>query len=408
MSHFAYEAINENGNPIKGDIEADSVDAASLILTRRGYVPTKVTKKLGGSSGDADAVPFLERFETIPVSEIVMFTKQFKTLIKAGVPMVHNLTIMEEQTENNKLKRIIAQISKDVKEGKGLHEAFKKHEKTFTSLYVSMIEAGEASGALVEVIERLVYILEHENKVNSDIKSALRYPQIILGFVFVAFLVLLNFVVPTFAKIFKSAKLELPLPTVICIAMSDFMASYWHIMLVGTVVAIISYKKYLKTDQGRYVKDSTVMRLPIVGTLIVKSAMSRFASIFSILQSSGVGVLDSMKILTGTINNAAIEREFENITERLEKGQGISGPLRSAKYFTPMLVNMVAIGEETGNLDEMLKEIAAHYDMEVEYAVAGLAEAIGPLLTVALAQVVGFFALAIFLPMWDLTKTAGM
>ena len=199
-----------------------------------------------------------------------------------------------------------------------------------------------------------------------------------------------------------NAGLQLPVTTKICILMYGYIASYWYLMIGGLIILGIGSNFYLRTESGKFILDSLLMRFPILGPLFIKAAMSRFASIFSILQSSGVAVLDSIKILSGTIGNVAIAREFDRIIELLEEGRGIAKPLESAKYFTPLVINMVAIGEESGNLEEMLKEISDHYDVELEYAMKKLTDAIGPLLTVGLAAVVGFFCLAIFLPMWDL------
>ena len=227
-----------------------------------------------------------------------------------------------------------------------------------------------------------------------------------VAFLFAAFLVLITQVIPKFVNIFKNAGLALPVPTQICIFIYDFLSNYWY-LIIGAVVLIAAFLYYyLKTEPGKFARDSVLMRVPLIGPLFVKSAVSRFASIFSILQSSGVDVLDSMDILSGTIGNAAIGRELDGIKDSLSEGRGIAEPLGQANYFTPMLINMVAIGEESGNLEEMLRDVAEHYDTEVEYSMKKLSEAIGPILTVGLAAVVGFFALAIFLPMWDLTLMA--
>ena len=269
-----------------------------------------------------------------------------------------------------------------------------------------MLRAGEASGSLNEVLDRLTYILEHEHKVKSDIKSAMMYPIIVVCFLFIAFIVLLTAVIPRFVGIFKNAGLKLPLPTQICMLMYEFLIDYWYIAICILVVGGSVLVYYLRTNQGKFVFYTTVMRLPLVGPLFKKSAISRFASIFAILQSSGVDILQTMDILSTTLGNAAISRELDGIKDRLAEGHGIAEPLRSAKYFTPMLINMVAIGEESGSLENLLQDVARHYDSEVEYAMKKLSDAIGPILTIGLAAVVGFFALAIFLPMWDLTMMA--
>jgi len=403
MKKYSYKAINENGEALGGYVEADSRESAINILNSRGFIPTEVTGTAGTDSGFG-----LERINELlsPVKapELIIFSKQFRTMLKSGVPINKLLEVLEHQTENPTLKKTIASMNDDIKEGASLYDVFRKHPKVFSPLYSSMVRAGEASGALPEVLDRLAYILEHEHKVKSDVKSALQYPLIVIVFLGIAFFILLTFVIPKFVGVFLSAGIDLPLPTRICMGMYQFLSSYWVTMSVMIFLSISALVYYIRTESGRYMRDVFFMRLPILGKLFVKAAMSRFASIFSILQSSGVDILDSMKILSGTIGNSAIAREFANITNRLEEGRGIAEPLRESSYFTPIVVNMIAIGEESGNLDEMLGEISAHYDFELEYAMNKLSEAIGPILTVGLAAVVGFFALAIFLPMWDLTK----
>lgn len=405
MPKFSYQAITETGATASGEIEAESLESANSILASRGYIPTRVKAEQPALSG-LQLSNIRERFSPIKAPELILFTKQFKTMFDAGVSMMNMLGILEAQTENLKLRRILGTMHQDIKEGASLYEAFSKHKKVFSPLYCSMIRAGEASGALPEVLERLIYIIEHEHKVKSDIKSALTYPIIVVVFLFTAFLVLITQVIPKFVNIFKNAGLTLPLPTQICLLIYEFLSNYWYIIVGGVALIVVFLFYYLKTEQGKFTRDSLLMRLPLLGPLFTKSAVSRFASIFSILQSSGVDVLDSMDILAGTIGNAAVARELEGLKDSLAEGRGIAGPLGKAKYFTPMLINMVAIGEESGKLESMLRDVAEHYDTEVEYSMKKLSEAIGPLLTVGLAAVVGFFALAIFLPMWDLTRIA--
>ena len=347
-----------------------------------------------------------ELLSPVKAPELILFTKQFKTMFNAGVSMISMLEILEEQTENPRLQGILGKMHQDIKEGASLYEAFSNHPKVFSPLYCSMIRAGEASGALPDVLDRLVYIIEHEHQVKSDIKSAFTYPTIVVVFLFSAFLILITQVIPKFAKIFAGAGLELPLPTQICIFLYELLSNYWYFVIGTAVLIAVALYYYLKTKQGKLARDTLLMKIPLIGPLFVKSAVSRFASIFSILQASGVDVLDSMDMLSETIGNAAIGNELDGIKDRLAEGRGIAGPLSEAKYFTPMLINMVAIGEESGNLETMMQEVAGHYDTEVEYSMKKMSEAIGPLLTVGLAAVVGFFALAIFLPMWDLTLIA--
>jgi len=348
----------------------------------------------------------LDAFSPVKAPELILFTKQFNTLIRAGVPMLSLLKVLEEQTEHPRLRKILGIIYQDIKEGSSLFEAFNRHRNVFSPLYCNMLKAGEASGALNDVLDRLTYIIEHEHKVKSDIKSALMYPIIVVTFLVIAFFVLLTGVIPRFVTIFKSSGLALPWPTQICMLMYEFIIHYWYVGLAILVFGGAGLYYYFKTEKGRHLLYTVLMKVPIIGPLFIKSAISRFASIFSILQSSGVDILQTMDILTDTIGNAAISHELNGIREQLAAGRGIAGPLGSAKYFTPMLINMVAIGEESGNLEELLQDVATHYDTEVEYAMKKMSEAIGPILTIGLAAVVGFFAMAIFLPMWDLTQLA--
>lgn len=401
MMKFTYKAITDVGSPVSGSIEAENRDAANALLYQKGYIPSKVIPEKGSSE-------FLENLQTrltkIKPQELILFTKQFRTMFKAGVSIMEIFKTMEVQTENRRLKQIVAEIGEDVQSGISLADAFGKHPRVFSPLYCNMIKAGEASGALPEVLNRLIYLLSHEHKVKSDIKSALQYPTIVLIALGIAFFVLLTFVIPKFVGIFKSAGIDLPLPTLICMYLYAFISTYWYICIAGVLALIFGLRYYFRTDTGRLMRDRVLLRMPILGPVFSKSAMSRFASIFAILQASGVSVLDSLDILSQTIGNSAISKEFDKIKVLLHEGRGISGPLSQARYFTPMVVHMVAIGEESGNLDEMLQEVSNHYDDEVAYAVSQMSTNLGPILIVGLAAVVGFFALAIFLPMWDLTK----
>ncbi|MEW5725317.1 MAG: type II secretion system F family protein [Thermodesulfobacteriota bacterium] len=401
MPKYYYQAINESGTTISGVLETDSRDAATHLLSNRGLIPSKISEMDKGPAGLSSLDAALTKVTTW---DLILFSKQLATMLRVGIPIIRLLQILESQTENKKMKHVVNAMIADIQAGSSLHDAFKKHPRVFSPLYCSMIHAGEASGSLPEVLDRLIYIIEHERKVKQDVKSALTYPAIVVVFLGVAFFVLLTWVVPQFVRIFQNAGIKIPLPTRICIYMYTFLNNYWWLILLAAAGLLAAAVIYLRTDQGKFVRDTVLMKIPLLGPLFVKTAMSRFASIFAILQSSGVAVLDIIGILSGTIGNYAIARVFDTIIEKLKQGRGIAEPLRSAQYFTPMVVNMVAVGEESGNLDEMLSEVSKHYDVEVEYATNKLSSALGPILTIGLAAVVGFFALAIYLPMWDLTQ----
>ncbi len=400
---YSYKAISQAGAEVSGVIDADSPEEAEDKLAARDLIPRSVKAGSRGARGDLGERIRLW-FARVKTPDLVIFSKQFRTLFNAGIPMTNLLEILEQQTENPRLRRAAARMAGDVQAGRSLTEAFQGDPGVFSPLYSSMIRAGETSGRLVEVMDRLIYLLQHEHKVKSDIKSALQYPALVVVALVAAFMFLLTFVIPRFATIFENAKIELPLPTRICLLLHQWIIVYWPLTLAVLLALILAAYFALKTDRGRYAKDYLLLKMPILGPVFQKAAMSRFASMFSILQASGISVLDALEILSGTIGNKAVSREFGRVQEQLRQGRSISEPLGNARFFTPMVVNMVAIGEESGNLDEVLGEVSRHYDDEVEYSVGRMAETVGPILVVALAAVVGFFALAIFLPMWDLVK----
>lgn len=401
---YAYRAINDAGVALTGDIEAETLEQARQTLLGRGLMPTDISKKDHGITKKR----FQKLFQKpVTFKQIILFSKQFRTLFNAGVPITQLLNILQVQTENPTLKTATADIAQQVSTGSTLYNAFRSHPDIFSPLYCAMIRAGEYSGSMGNVLDRLTYLLEHENKIRNDVKSALRYPKIVLFTLAGAFVFLLNWVVPSFARLFVNAKLELPWPTRMALAMNTALSDYWYLLLGIAVAAFLGVRWWIRTERGRYLWARALLTLPLTGKVVQMSIMARFAAIFSILQRSGVGILDALDILSETINNAALEKEFSTIKDKLRSGQGIAEPLGSARYFTPLTINMVAVGENAGNLETMLEDLAAHYDEEVEYAVGEMTEAIGPILIVVLAGVVGFFALAIFMPMWDMTKMAG-
>lgn len=400
---YSYTAINSRGQTERGNLQARSLEEVEQYLASHSLIPQHI-KERSQLRAALSREGLVVRLSRVKPQELILFSKQFRTMFKAGISIMDIFKTLHSQTENKKLQSISSQMQEDIQEGSTLHTCFARHPKVFPHLYSSMIQAGEVSGSLPDVMDRLIYLLDHEHKVKSDIKSALQYPIIVLIALGIAFFILLTFVIPKFAAIFKSAGLDLPLPTVMAIGLYNFLADFWFLIIPGLAGLMLALVWYTRTDKGRLRLHTLLLRLPIIGPVMQKAAMSRFASIFAILQTSGITALNSLSILSSTIGNAAISREFEKIRGLLIEGKGISEPLRSSRYFPPMVVNMVAVGEHAGNLDEMLREISAHYDDEVEYAVSQMSANLGPILIVGLAAVVGFFALAIFLPMWDLTQ----
>lgn len=403
MPKFAYKAIDERGANTSGVIEAASPDAAKHLLISQGNIPISVSLEKSSSKSGSGGLHLGAR---VKLQDLLLFTKQMRTMMRAGISVTRTFEVLQEQSENQFLKQTLKTMLEDIKEGSSLFMAFKKHPKIFPDLYCSLISAGELSGSLSDILERACYLMEHEQKVREDVKAALAYPKMVLMALSGAFFFLLTFVIPKFVSVFSKAGLDLPLPTKICLWLYSSLSTYWHILLGLAIALFFGLRAFFKTPAGALLRDGMLLRLPIIGHLFIKTAMSRFASILSILMASGVAILESIRIISETIGNAAITREFSRLKDQMEEGRGIALPLRTAKYFPPMVINMITIGEESGTLEEMLNEVARHYDEEVQYATKGLSEAIAPILIVGLTAVVGFFALAIFLPMWDLTKMA--
>jgi type IV pilus assembly protein PilC len=406
MAVFSYQASDHTGEMHKGRLTADTLDDAMGQIIDLNLVPIDLVR-VGGSPGSV-----FSRLQThylpVPASDLIVFTKQLVTMVRVGIPMTQAFAILKDQTEQPRLRRLAGLIRDDIEAGSSLSAAAGKHSKVFSPLFCSMIEAGETSGTLPEVLDRLLYLIEHEAQVKAEIKTAMRYPFIVVGVLGVAFLVMVGFVIPRFVSFFDKQGLDLPLPTRMCITMSEILTGYGVWIALGTIGSGLLFHRYFnRTDPGRLIRDRSLLAIPLIGPVLVKAAMSRFASIFAILQSSGVLVLDSLRILTETVGNAAISAEFVKVRELLEEGHGIAGPLSSSSYFPPMLVNMVKIGEESGRLDEMLRHVSEHYDVEISYTIKKMTDGIGPILIISLTVVVGFFALAIYMPMWELTQMTG-
>jgi len=403
MPAFSYQASDQSGKMRNGTLIADTLEEALGRIADSKLVLVDL-RRVGGGSGS-----FFSRLQThyLPVktSDLIVFTKQLVTMVRVGIPMTQAFAILKDQTEQPRLRRLAGLIREDIEAGSSLSEAAGKHPQVFSPLFCSLIEAGETSGTLPEVLDRLLYLIEHEAQIKADIKTAMRYPVIVIAALAVAFVIMVGFVIPRFVSFFSQQGLNLPLPTRICITMSEILTGYGIWIALGTIGSGLLFHRYFnRTIPGRLFRDRALLAMPLIGPVLVKAAMSRFASIFAILQSSGVLVLDSLRILTQTVGNAAISAEFVKVRELLEEGHGIAGPLSSSKYFPPMLINMVKIGEESGRLDEMLRHVSEHYDVEISYTIKRMTDAIGPLLIVSLTFVVGFFALAIYMPMWELTQ----
>lgn len=396
MPDYSYKAINAQGGVIEDVMEANNVATVTEKLDKLGYIPVNIKEQKSKS------VDLFAKNEKVKHDEVVMFTKQLNTLLKAGVPFLTALEALTEQASSNKMREIIQDLYVSVESGKSFSEALANHSKIFNKLYISSVKAGEISGQMEEVLDRMTTVMEYDKETRDKIRSALRYPMIVVSALIIAFVVLILLVVPKFTSMFEKMGADLPLPTKILIGMNDFIQSYGLIVLPAIIISIIVFMKWKATEKGGRIWDSQVLKLPVIGDLILKNSMSRFSRMFETLNRSGLPILQTFEIVSETVGNAAIGDEVMTISKGVERGEGIARPLKRSGLFPPMVVRMVAIGEQSGSLDEMLANISNHYDVEVDYSIKKMSSMIEPLLTLTIGIFILFLALSIFLPMWNM------
>ena len=395
MPLFEYTARNpSNGQIQKGQVDVASKEEVTAFLRKQRMMMVSVReapKPIKISFGNS-----------IKTRDIVIFTRQFATMINAGLPLVQSLDILAKQTENVALKEVVRQVVFDVEAGNTLADAFRKHPKAFTDLYVNMIAAGEAGGILDTILLRLATFMEKNDALVRKVKGAMVYPVVIMGVAAIAITVLLIFVIPTFQSMFASVNLELPLPTRIVIGASNFLTGFWWAIIGVIALAVFAIKRYYATTNGRKTLDTLLINSPVLGDVIRKSAVSRFTRTLGTLVSSGVAILDGLEITAKTAGNRVIHDAVMESRASIAGGDTIAGPLERSKVFPPMVGSMIAVGEQTGGLDEMLSKIADFYDEEVDVAVSALLSLMEPMMIVILGVVVGGMVIAMYLPIFDM------
>ncbi|HET7322641.1 MAG TPA: type II secretion system F family protein [Longimicrobiaceae bacterium] len=397
MPTFVYSARSISGELQNGEIDLPSRDEVVGYLRRQRLIPVSVRNKPKDL-----AVTFGTGIKT---REIVIFTRQFATMINSGLPLVQSLTILAEQTENKNFQKIITAVLHDIQSGQTLADAMRRHPKVFTDLFVNMIAAGEAGGILDTILNRLAVFMEKNDALVRKIKGAMTYPAVMLFVVIIATTVLLWKVVPVFAGIFTGAGLALPAPTRMVLAASGFLQNYIGYVFLAFVAFIIALRQYYKTPNGQLVLDSLLLKIPVLGNLVRKSAVSRFTRTLGTLVSSGVSILDGLEITARTAGNRVVHDAVMASRSSIAGGATISEPLKQSGVFPPMVVQMINVGEQTGGLDEMLNKIADFYDDEVDAAVSALTSVLEPIMIVVMGVVIGGMVVAMYLPMFDMMKT---
>src|SRR5262252_969306 len=398
MPQYTYTA-----RAVNGELKSATIDAPS----RDDVIKQLRQLKLNVVKIDEGTANRKKRMGSIKMRDIVIFTRQFSTMINSGLPLVQALDILATQSENPALKDVTRQVVFDVESGNTLADAMRKHPRAFSELYVNMVAAGEAGGILDTILMRLAVFMEKNDALIRKVKGAMIYPGVIVTVAAIAITVLLIFVIPTFENMFASANIALPLPTRIVIGISRGLKSYWYIVIATFMGIYFSIRSYYRTPGGKLNIDKLMLKMPVLGDVLRKSAVSRFTRTLGTLISSGVSILDGLEITAKTSGNRVIQDAIMESRSSIAGGDTIAAPLKKSAVFPPMVISMIAVGEQTGGLDEMLTKIADFYDEEVDAAVSGLLALMEPVMIVFLGVVVGGMVVAMYLPIFDMVNAAG-
>jgi type IV pilus assembly protein PilC len=397
MASYAYTAINASGLELDGEVNAPDAGAAREALRQRGLVALSLDEQAAASQGLGLAI------KKVKPKSLQVFSRQFATMIEAGLNVVTALVILEEQTEDKKLAKVVTELRADVEGGLLLSEAMARHPRVFSRLFISMVEAGEAAGILDVVLDRVAFQIEKETRIKRRVKGAMMYPLMVMGFAALVLVGMLMFLVPIFVDIFAELGGDLPLLTQIVVNLSDVLRSYYFVVFPVIGAMIYGFFRLKKTDRGRRVWDGFRMRVPFgVGAIVVKVGMARFSRTLSTLVAAGVDIIRSLEITGSTAGNSLIEDATAVVRERVHQGVPIAIPLEDEKIFPPMVSQMVRVGEETGELEKMLGKIADFYEDEVDSSIATLTSVIEPLMMIGVGMVVGVIIISMYMPMFKL------
>lgn len=398
---FVWKGRSPKGEILSGEHQAADKSEVSEYLRKRRIIITSIRKKSQGLNFS------LRRKSGVKVRDMCVFTRQFATMVNAGLPLVQCLDILARQTEKARFKAVVQNVMLDVESGSTLAEGLQKHPKIFSDLYTNMVAAGETGGILDTILTRLAQYLEKADALQRKVKSAMTYPSIVLFVAVGATIFMLLFVIPVFAKMFSDFGGTLPAPTRIVMNLSAFLQAYWWAMLAGVAAAVWGFRRYRASARGRLTTDRLFLRVPILGDVVRKASVSRFTRTLGTLVGSGVPILQGLEITAKTAGNVVIQRAIESTHKSISQGDTIAEPLRKSEVFPPMVVQMIGIGEQTGALDEMLSKIADFYDDEVDAAVEALTAAIEPIMIVVMGVMVGGMLIAMYLPMFQMANVVG-
>jgi MSHA biogenesis protein MshG len=405
MPNFRYKARDAQGRPVTGAVEGLSSEAVARQLGSSGMVPLEITEDVAQEPVGAALMASLG-FNAPNRVDLILFTRQMYALARAGVPITQALRRLSTTSRNAMLGKTLLAMMEELEAGRDMATAMSRHPKVFGPLLTAIVRVGEESGRIDEAFLRLNQHLEREQKVVEQVKTAVRYPVIVLVFVAIAIFIIMSFVIPEFAKLYGAFDVELPLPTRIIIATSNFFAAWWWAILGGMIGAAWWLRRYVQTDEGRLRWHGLLLKMPIIGNIVQRATLARFARAFAMATRSGVPVLQALTVVSLAVENDVIAKQLLGMRGAIERGEGLTRAAATQQCFTPLVLQMLTVGEETGQIDEMLVEVADFYEREVDYDVRNLNDMLQPILTVIVAGIVFVLALGVLLPMWDLVKLA--
>lgn len=398
MPKFQYVVRDREGKKVKGTVEEKNEDVVLEKLTSKGYTVISIQKE----EKESIFKNLFSKFKKVKVSERNTFTRQLVTLLRAGVPLVNSLEAVEKQIQNQLFKDSIREIIREIKEGNSFSKSLRNHPDCFNDLYIDMVKAGEEGGVLDETLERLAEIGEHDEKVRRDIKTATRYPILVIGALVIGFIVLITFVLPKYTQMFARFNTQLPLPTRILIQTNNIIMNYWYIIIAIVVGVIFGIKKFIDTEKGREIWDRFKINVPVLGELFLKLTMSRFTRTVSVLMKTGVPIIRLLELVIPSLGNKIVQKSVQDIKKQVTEGQNISEVVQKDSLFPPIVTQMITIGEETGKLDDLLYRVSEYYDSQTDYITENLTTLIEPFMILVLGMMILFIALGIFLPMVNL------
>lgn len=406
MALFAYKGRDAQGELVRGVMEGADSSAVAGQLSSRGVIPIEISaSSASGTQGLGGVLSRLTR-EKVTNTDILLFSRQMQTLLKAGVPMVRALAGLQESATNKEFKALLGRVREGLDSGRELSASLQREAPVFSPFFISMVRTGEMTGKLEEIFLELFSHLEFENFIRGQIRSALRYPSFVVAAMAIALIVVSMFVIPVFAKVFEGFRAELPFMTKIIIGFSDFMVAAWPLMLGALIIAVTAFRAFVKTPRGKYWWDKFKLRIPIAGKIVLKATMARFARSFALAYRSGVPMMQVLSLVAQVVDNDFISERVDKMRQGVERGESVLRTSIDSGIFTPLVLQMIAVGEESGAIDDLMQEVSGMYQREVEYELKTLGAQIEPILIMGLGVMVLILALGVFLPMWDLGRAA--